>query len=106
MFLVFAVGALVDLTLEPCKYDLYTFRRFSESYICLDNKESEIYYHLGRASLSLRSIFDSPEISTVQAVLVMATFHGNAGKRYTMDSSVSAKDKQTSSFFIEIFSGH
>ncbi|KDR83850.1 hypothetical protein GALMADRAFT_1339423 [Galerina marginata CBS 339.88] len=71
MFLIFAAGALVDLTLEPCKY----------------NKEAETYYQLGRASLSLRSVFDSPEIATVQAVLLMATYHGNAGQRYTMDSS-------------------
>lgn len=54
-----------------------------------DNKEANVYYHLGRASLSLRSVFDSPEIVTVQAVLLMASYHGNAGKRYTMDSSVS-----------------
>ncbi|KAF4619863.1 hypothetical protein D9613_005134 [Agrocybe pediades] len=69
MFLVFALGALVDLTLEPY------------------NKEAGIYYHLGRACLSLRSIFDSPEISTVQTIVLMASYHGNAGKRYTMDSA-------------------
>ncbi|KJA29960.1 hypothetical protein HYPSUDRAFT_210788 [Hypholoma sublateritium FD-334 SS-4] len=69
MFHVFSLGALVDLTLEPC------------------NKEADLYHHLGRACLSLRSVFDSPEIATVQAVLLMASYHGNAGKRYTMDSS-------------------
>lgn len=69
MFLVFSLGALVDLTLEPY------------------NKEADVYYHLGRASLSLRSVFDSPEIVTVQAILLMASYHGNAGNRYTMDSS-------------------
>ncbi|KAF9482496.1 hypothetical protein BDN70DRAFT_875065 [Pholiota conissans] len=69
MFHVFALGALVDLTLEPY------------------NKEADIYYHLGRSCLSLRSVFDSPEMATVQAVLLMAAYHGNAGKRYTMDSS-------------------
>jgi hypothetical protein len=60
-----------------------------------DNKEANVYYHLGRASLSLRSVFDSPEIVTVQAVLLMAAYHGNAGKRYTMDSSVSVVTQNT-----------
>ncbi|KAF8913807.1 hypothetical protein CPB84DRAFT_1811319 [Gymnopilus junonius] len=69
MFLVFAMGALVDLTLEPY------------------NREAEMYYQLGRASLSLRSVLDSPEISTVQAVLLMASYHSNGGQRYTMDSA-------------------
>ncbi|KAG6891283.1 hypothetical protein C0992_009475 [Termitomyces sp. T32_za158] len=68
LFLVFALGALVDLTLEPY------------------NVESDTYYHLSRACLSLRSIFESPEITTVQAVVLMASYHGLGGKRYTTDS--------------------
>ncbi|PPQ64700.1 hypothetical protein CVT24_008327 [Panaeolus cyanescens] len=71
MYLVFALGALVDLTLDPY------------------NKEADTYYQLSRASLSLRSVFDSPEIATVQAVVLMASYHGMAGRRYTMDSSWS-----------------
>ncbi|KNZ79894.1 hypothetical protein J132_08552 [Termitomyces sp. J132] len=68
LFLVFALGALVDLTLEPY------------------NVESDTYYHLSRACLSLRSIFESPEITTVQAVVLMASYHGLGGKRSTTDS--------------------
>ncbi|KAF6762713.1 fungal-specific transcription factor domain-containing protein [Ephemerocybe angulata] len=71
VYLIFALGALVDLTLEP------------------HNKEAESYYNLSRASLALRSVFDSPEISTVHAILLMAAYHGMAGRRYTMDSSWS-----------------
>ncbi|KAF8076284.1 fungal-specific transcription factor domain-containing protein [Lyophyllum atratum] len=67
LFLVFSLGALVDLTLEPY------------------NTESETYYHLSRACLSLRSVFESPEISTVQAVVLMGAYHA-LGKRYTLDS--------------------
>ncbi|TFK43632.1 fungal-specific transcription factor domain-containing protein [Crucibulum laeve] len=69
LFLVFALGTLVDLTLEPF------------------NQEAETYYHLSRGCLALRSVFDSPETATVQAVSLMAVYHGMAGKRYTMDSS-------------------
>ncbi|KIY73655.1 hypothetical protein CYLTODRAFT_341809 [Cylindrobasidium torrendii FP15055 ss-10] len=71
LYMLFSIGSLVDLTLEP--YSL----------------ESEKYYHLCRAALSLRSIFDSPEISTVQAVVLMASYHAMGGKRYTMDSAWS-----------------
>ncbi|THH34114.1 hypothetical protein EUX98_g33 [Antrodiella citrinella] len=46
LFNILAIGALVDLTLQPC------------------NGEAEKYYRLGRASLSLRSILDSPEFET------------------------------------------
>uniref|UniRef100_A0A8H8CL84 Xylanolytic transcriptional activator regulatory domain-containing protein n=1 Tax=Psilocybe cubensis TaxID=181762 RepID=A0A8H8CL84_PSICU len=69
LYFVFSAGALVDLTLEPY------------------SQEAETYYHLGRACLSLRSVLDSPEISTVQAILLMAFYHANAGNRYTMDSA-------------------
>ncbi|KAG7449259.1 uncharacterized protein BT62DRAFT_1053666 [Guyanagaster necrorhizus] len=69
LFIFFAIGSLVDLTLEPYNY------------------ESEHYYHLSRAALSLRSLFDSPEIATVQAIVLIASYHGMGGKRYTMDST-------------------
>ncbi|PBK72608.1 hypothetical protein ARMSODRAFT_931276 [Armillaria solidipes] len=69
LFILFAIGSLVDLTLEPYNY------------------ESEHYYHLSRAALSLRSLFDSPEIATVQAVVLIASYHGMGGQRYTMDST-------------------
>ncbi|KAK0230819.1 hypothetical protein IW262DRAFT_1261635 [Armillaria fumosa] len=82
LFILFAIGSLVDLTLEPYNYD------------------SEHYYHLSRAALSLRSLFDSPEIATVQAVVLIASYHGMGGQRYTMDStwnimSLGAKLAQT-----------
>ncbi|KAJ7068172.1 fungal-specific transcription factor domain-containing protein [Mycena amicta] len=71
LFLMFALGALVDLTLEP------------------HNIESDQYYHASRAALALRSVFDSPEMATVQAVLLMSSYHNMGGRRYTMESSWS-----------------
>lgn len=68
LFMIFASGALVDLTLPPY------------------NVEAESYHQYARAALSMRSIFDSPAIETVQAVVLMAYHHNNAGKRYTSDS--------------------
>ncbi|KAI0741388.1 fungal-specific transcription factor domain-containing protein [Daedaleopsis nitida] len=69
LFFVFALGSLVDLTLPPC------------------SAEAELYYRLGRAALSLRSIFDSPEIETVQALLLMGQYHSICSSRYSMESA-------------------
>ncbi|KAJ7047468.1 fungal-specific transcription factor domain-containing protein [Mycena alexandri] len=71
LFMLFALGALVDLTLEP------------------HNIESDRYYHASRASLALRSVFDSPEMATVQAILLMSAYHSMGGRNYTMESSWS-----------------
>jgi hypothetical protein len=68
MFMIFAQGALVDLTLPPY------------------NAEAENYHHYARAALSLRSVFDSPAIETVQTIVYMAYYRGNTGKRYSLDS--------------------
>ncbi|KAI0958195.1 hypothetical protein AcV7_004081 [Taiwanofungus camphoratus] len=69
LFLVLAAGALVDLTLPPC------------------STEAETYYRLGRAALSLRSIFDSPEIETIQAVTLMGGYHSLCAPRYSIESA-------------------
>jgi hypothetical protein len=65
--MIFASGALVDLTLPAY------------------NSEAETYSLYARAALSLRSVFDSPVIETVQSIVLMAYYHSNAGKRYTLD---------------------
>ena len=52
------------------------------------NSEAERYYDLGRAALSLRAVYDSPNMDSVQAIGLMATYHSLAGKRYSRDSAV------------------
>ncbi|THH27408.1 hypothetical protein EUX98_g6784 [Antrodiella citrinella] len=71
LFNILALGALVDLTLQPC------------------SAEAEKYYRLGRASLSLRSILDSPEFETVQAVSLMAAYHSLCSSRHSVESAWS-----------------
>ena len=68
-FFVFAMGSLVDLTLPPC------------------SAEAELYYRLGRAALSLRSVFDSPELETVQGLCLMAEYHSLCTTRYSLESA-------------------
>lgn len=88
LYLIFALGTLVDLTLPPCLCDLLP--QCTVAQLCpTDSKDAEKYRHLSRACLSLRSVFDSPELATVQTIILMASYHGTAGKRYTMDSAVS-----------------
>ncbi|KAI0682175.1 hypothetical protein BC835DRAFT_1300198 [Cytidiella melzeri] len=71
LFMVFAVGALVDLTLPSCSV------------------EAEKYYRLGRAALNMRSVFDSPELETVQALSLMASYQSLCTSRYTLESAWS-----------------
>ncbi|KAF7985883.1 hypothetical protein HWV62_43760 [Athelia sp. TMB] len=56
LYSVIGFGSLVDLT-QPA-----------------NNEEGERYHHLARAALSLRSIFDSPMVETVQAILFLAYY--------------------------------
>ncbi|KAG2146729.1 fungal-specific transcription factor domain-containing protein [Suillus clintonianus] len=72
LYMVFAQGALMDLTLPSC------------------NQEAEDYFHLGRVALSLRSVFESPTDQTVQALALMGYCYSNRGKRYALNSAWSA----------------
>ncbi|KAG6827273.1 hypothetical protein H0H92_012509 [Tricholoma furcatifolium] len=69
IFFLFALGALLDLSLPPY------------------NSEAEHYYELGCSALGLRSVYDSPQMDTVQAMGLMATYHCFAGKRFHRDSA-------------------
>lgn len=50
------------------------------------NEEGERYHRCARAALALRSIFDSPMVETVQALLFIAFYCGNFALRYRRDS--------------------
>lgn len=67
LFLVFAQGALMDLTLPAY------------------NEEAERYHHYARAALALRSLIDRPTVETVQSIALMAHYRGGAGERYPRD---------------------
>ncbi|KAF7985878.1 hypothetical protein HWV62_43750 [Athelia sp. TMB] len=68
LYSIFAVGAAADLRLAAF------------------NAEGERYHHFARAALVLRSIFDSPMIETVQAILLMVCYCSQSVQRYTRDS--------------------
>ncbi|KAF8157426.1 hypothetical protein K438DRAFT_2026169 [Mycena galopus ATCC 62051] len=68
---VFALAALVDLALPPY------------------NAESEHYFDLCRAALSVSSVFDSPSLATIQALVLVSTFYSHGGSRFSMDGAWS-----------------
>ncbi|KAF8170896.1 hypothetical protein K438DRAFT_1982450 [Mycena galopus ATCC 62051] len=68
---VFALAALVDLALPPY------------------NAESEQYFDLCRAALSVSSVFDSPSLATIQALVLVSTFYSHGGNRFSMDGAWS-----------------
>jgi len=70
LYFIFALGALLDLERAPF------------------NSEAERFCDLGRAGLSLRSVYESANMDTVQAMGLMATYHTLAGKKYSRDSAV------------------
>ncbi|KZP10249.1 hypothetical protein FIBSPDRAFT_838684 [Athelia psychrophila] len=86
LYFIFAQGAISDFTLPPY------------------NTEGEQFYHYALAALSLRSVFDSPVLETVQAVLLMGHYHSSAGEKYSRDSvwtlmSLGAKIAQSVSLW-------
>ncbi|OCB91794.1 hypothetical protein A7U60_g938 [Sanghuangporus baumii] len=66
---VFASGASGDLTLP------------------VGNDEAELYNHLARAALGLKSVFAGLTMESVQAILMMAVYDFNSSRRYSLEPS-------------------
>ncbi|KAF9024836.1 hypothetical protein BDZ89DRAFT_1017295 [Hymenopellis radicata] len=71
LFLVFALGTLLDLTAPPY------------------SPEADNYFDLGVSALNLHPLFSSPETGTVQALLLMAVYLSLGGRRFTMEGAWS-----------------
>jgi hypothetical protein len=69
LFFIFAIASLVDMTLPP------------------DNDEADFYFELGRSALALSSLFTSPKLSTIQALMMMAIYHLQSGRHSSTDGS-------------------
>ncbi|KAJ7593118.1 fungal-specific transcription factor domain-containing protein [Mycena floridula] len=77
LYFLFGLGALFDLNLPEC------------------SAEAEHYFDLGRAALGLRPVLDSPQVSTIRAVGLLATFRSIAAKKYTRSSAWCAMSLAT-----------
>jgi len=69
LYLVFAQGALMDLTLPPFSAD------------------AENYYILGRMALSTRPLYELPTTQTIQSVCLVAYYQFNSGRRDAFDGA-------------------
>lgn len=76
LFLVFAIGALVDLNQAP------------------GNAEAERFHHVARAAICLRSVIEKPSFETIQALHLLSIYNalsGNelAGQETSMETTWS-----------------
>lgn len=77
------------LTISPHKlsilYSVFSLGSRGDPTLPAFNGEAERYHHCARAALALRSMFDSPMVETVQAILFMAYYCSNSAQRYNRD---------------------
>ncbi|KAL4061907.1 fungal-specific transcription factor domain-containing protein [Scleroderma citrinum] len=76
VFLIFAIGALVDLRQAP------------------GNAEAEHYHHVARAAICLQSVMEKPSLETIQALHLLSIYNalsGNelSGKETSMETTWS-----------------
>lgn len=71
LLMVFATGALADLTLAPY------------------NEEAERYYQMALAALSLTKVIGAPTLPAVQTVSLMAAYNAHCGRNDTLDRAGS-----------------
>ncbi|KAJ7162137.1 fungal-specific transcription factor domain-containing protein [Mycena filopes] len=71
LYLLFALGALVDLDLPPY------------------NSEADEFFDLGVAAMSAQVFLESPTVVTVQALALIASYYGHGGARFSTDAAWS-----------------
>jgi hypothetical protein len=69
LFIVFAVGALVDLTRGP------------------SNEEAEHYHQIARAAICLQPVLEKPSLVTIQALHLLGIYNGMRGSDLTDDDT-------------------
>ncbi|KAF7364349.1 Zn(2)-C6 fungal-type domain-containing protein [Mycena sanguinolenta] len=69
LFLVFALGALVDLDLPAY------------------NTEADQYFNLASAAMSITSVLEDSTVETVQALTLFACYLGHGGPRFSMNGA-------------------
>ncbi|KAJ7028514.1 fungal-specific transcription factor domain-containing protein [Mycena alexandri] len=71
LYLIFALGSLVDLDLPPY------------------NSEANLFFDLACAAMSIKSLFENPTVVTVQALTLVASYYAHGGERFSMDAAWS-----------------
>ncbi|KAF7376608.1 Zn(2)-C6 fungal-type domain-containing protein [Mycena sanguinolenta] len=69
LYLIFALGSLVDLDLPPY------------------NSDADHYFDVACAAMSIRPFFESPTVVTVQALALISCYYAHGGRRFSMDGA-------------------
>ncbi|KAH8110513.1 hypothetical protein DFH11DRAFT_1547404 [Phellopilus nigrolimitatus] len=69
LLVVFAAGAVADMTLPPC------------------NDEAELYYHLSRAAMSLKPVFEGASLQSVQAIVLIGAYDIFSCRKFSLDGA-------------------
>lgn len=78
MFLILAIGALVDLNQDPY------------------NAEGEHYHQIARAALCLQPVLEKPSVVTIQALHLLSVYNGMAGNEIGGETSLETTWSLTS----------
>lgn len=71
LLMIFAIGALGDLTLPAC------------------NEDAEEFYQLARAVAVTQTLFENPTLAAVQAIILMASYISLSSRYNALDASSS-----------------
>ncbi|KZP10721.1 hypothetical protein FIBSPDRAFT_937932, partial [Athelia psychrophila] len=81
---------LVATEISPHKisvlYSVFALGDLAASRLPASNDEGDRYHQCARAALALRSIFDSPMVETVQAILVMTSYCSISTQLYSRET--------------------
>ncbi|KAJ6498764.1 fungal-specific transcription factor domain-containing protein [Mycena sanguinolenta] len=69
LYLIFALGSLVDLDLPPY------------------NSDADHYFDVACAAMSIKPLFENPTVVTVQALTLISCYYAHGGRRFSMDGA-------------------
>ncbi|KAJ7267685.1 fungal-specific transcription factor domain-containing protein [Mycena haematopus] len=69
LYLIFALGSLVDLDLPPY------------------NSDADHYFDVACAAMSIKPFLENPTVVTVQALTLLSSYYAHGGRRFSMDGA-------------------
>ncbi|KAJ7879549.1 hypothetical protein B0H14DRAFT_2709166, partial [Mycena olivaceomarginata] len=69
LYLIFALGSLVDLDLPAY------------------NADADLYFDFACAAMAVKPLFENPTVVTVQALTLIASYYAHGGRRFSMDGA-------------------
>ncbi|KAK6980763.1 hypothetical protein R3P38DRAFT_3117947 [Favolaschia claudopus] len=70
LFLIFALGSIVDTDVEG-----------------VDSADGDCYFGLANAALSVKNVFEEPELATVQAFTLLANYYTYISRKFSVETA-------------------